>query len=168
MQLIMRATSGLVAALGMVGLAACDAPATTPAPSPKAVEAAPPATKGATISNARLVLAPVRGNPAALYFDLSYAGSPAVTLDDVDVEGAGMAMIHQMIDKGGAMSMGDAGIITLKDGDSISFAPGGLHVMVMEPAESWQPGGTAKVTLMFSGGMTAAVEVPVRAAGDER
>ena len=165
MQLMMRTASGLAAAFGMIGLAACDAPSTAPDTAQTAPAAA---TAGATVSNARLVLAPVRGNPAALYFDLSYAGSPAVTLDDVDVEGAGMAMIHQMVDKGGTMSMGDAGIITLKDGDSMSFAPGGMHVMVMEPAATLQPGGTAKVTLMFSGGMTAAIDVPVRAAGDER
>jgi copper(I)-binding protein len=66
------------------------------------------------------------------------------------------------------MSMSDAGTITLKDGENVSFAPGGLHVMVMEPSEGWKPGGIAKVTLVFSGGMTATVDVPVRAAGDER
>ena len=162
MQMMMRAASGIVAALALAGLAACDAQA------PEASETSSPASAGASVSNARLVLAPVSGNPAALYFDLSYSGTPAVTLDDVDVEGAGMAMIHQMASKDGVMSMTDSGPITLKDGDRVSFAPGAMHVMVMEPSDAWKSGGTAKVTLMFSGGMTATVDVPVRAAGDER
>jgi hypothetical protein len=159
------APAGLAAAL-LVSLAACAPdPATTPeeAPTNAAATAA-----GLTVSNARLVLAAVRGNPAAVYFDLSYSGAPAVTLTGVTVEGAGMTMIHDYAEKDGKAQMTMAGPVALAEGTPVSFAPGGLHVMAMEPAETLKAGGTAKVTLTLSDGTTATIDAPVRAAGDAR
>jgi periplasmic copper chaperone A len=121
-----------------------------------------------TVSNARVVLPPVAGNPAAVYFDLSYEGAPGVTLDSVDVEGAGMTMIHDYAENAGKMQMVMADALPLEEGAPISFAPGGLHVMAMDPSEELKAGGTAKVTLILSNGITATIDAPVRAAGDER
>lgn len=126
------------------------------------------AAAGLTVADARVVLAPVGGNPAAVYFDLTYNGSPGVTLTGVDVEGAGMTMIHDYGESAGKMQMIMADSVPLADGASVRFAPGGLHVMAMDPGSDLKPGGTAKVTLSLSDGTTKVVEAPVRAAGDER
>lgn len=162
----------LLATASLPGLGACSQDTTEPAQETATAPAAAtdrvtPAA-GLTISNARIVLAAVQGNPAAVYFDLSYAGSAPVTLDDVEVDGAGMAMIHKMSETNGVMSMTDAGVITLAEGQQISFAPGGLHVMAMEPTAALKAGGTAKVTLTLSDGTTVTIDAPVRAAGEER
>ncbi|MFO6447308.1 copper chaperone PCu(A)C [Erythrobacter sp. NE805] len=123
---------------------------------------------GLTVSNARVVLAPVAGNPAAVYFDLSYTGAPGVSLTGVEVAGAGMTMMHDYAEEAGKMMMVMTDEVPLSEGTPVSFAPGGLHVMVMQPSEALAPGSTAKITLTLSNGTTATVEAPVRAAGDER
>jgi copper(I)-binding protein len=153
-----------VAAALLASLGACSNEAAAPAED----TATAPASAGLTVSNARIVLPPVSGNPAAVYFDLSYTGAPGVTLDDVDVEGAGMTMIHDYAETAGKMKMVMADAVPLAEGAPVSFAPGGLHVMAMDPTDALKAGGTAKVTLTLSNGTTATIDAPVRAAGDER
>lgn len=152
-----------LAVLALPGLAACAPEAGEPTG-----ETATPAANGLSVSNARVVLPPVAGNPAAVYFDLAYTGAAGVTLEDVAVEGAGMTMIHDYAETAGKMEMTMAGPVTLAEGAPVSFAPGGLHVMAMEPTDALKAGGTAKVTLTLSDGSTTTVDAPVRAAGDER
>ena len=123
---------------------------------------------GLTVSNARVVLAPVAGNPAAVYFDLAYKGAPRVSLTEVEVEGAGMTMMHDYAESAGQMRMTMADAVPLAEGAAVTFAPGGLHVMAMDPAADLKPGGTAKVTLILSDGSKVIVQAPVRAAGEER
>lgn len=124
--------------------------------------------KDVTVSNPRIVLAPVAGRPAAVYFDLSYTGTPGVTLVNIAVEGAGMTMIHEYAESEGVQKMQMAGPVKLSTDAPVSFAPGGLHGMVMEPGPALTPGGSAFITLNFSDGTSAGVSAPVRAAGDAR
>ncbi|PKP65375.1 MAG: hypothetical protein CVT85_06575 [Alphaproteobacteria bacterium HGW-Alphaproteobacteria-7] len=159
-----RAACTAFAAFCLLGLAACNQ-GDTGAPTDSA---SPVLVKGLSITNPRLVLAPVKGNPAAVYFDLSYAGADGLTLNTVTVEGAGMSMIHQTAEKDGAMTMTEAGPVALTTGAPVSFAPGGLHVMAMQPSDAWQPGGTVNVTLSLSDGTTQSFAANVRAAGEER
>lgn len=164
MTMMKRGAITLIVAASVLTLAACK-PAETAAPADASGAAL---VEGVTITNPRLVLAPVSGNPAAVYFDLSYTGEPGVTLSSVKVEGAGMAMIHQTVEKDGAMRMTDAGSIALSADAPVTFAPGGMHVMAMQPSDAWQSGGTVKVTLTLSDGTTHSFDAPVRAAGEER
>ena len=158
-----RPALALMCAAALAGLSGCAEPAEAPATEEQEAEAA-----GLTVSNARIVLPPVAGNPAAVYFDLSYSGTPGVTLDTVSVEGAGMTMIHDYAEEAGTMRMVMADSVPLSGDGPVSFAPGGLHVMAMEPSEALQAGGTARVTLTLSNGATTVIDAPVRAAGDER
>ncbi|WP_051220802.1 copper chaperone PCu(A)C [Erythrobacter cryptus] len=141
---------------------AASAPAASPAPAPA------DAPQGLAIANPRIVLSPVAGNPAALYFDLSYRGAGSLTLDEVTIEGAGMTMIHQTIEKDGARMMVGADPVQLSDGVRVSFSPGGLHVMAMQPAPDWKPGQSVMVTLRFADGTTHSFAAPLRAAGEAR
>ena len=158
MNTIRQTAMAIVLGVGIPALAACadsaDAPAQT--------------ANGLTVSNARVVLAPVAGNPAAVYFDLAYSGANAVTLDSVTVEGAGMAMIHDYAETAGKMQMTMADAVPLSADAPVMFAPGGLHVMAMEPTAALTAGGTAKVTLRLSDGTTVTIDAPVRAAGEDR
>ena len=108
------------------------------------------------------------GNPAAVYFDLSYTGPAGASLTEVDVEGAGMTMIHDYAETAGKMQMVMTDAVPLSADAPVTFAPGGLHVMAMEPSDTLIAGSTAKVTLTLSDGTTATVDAPVRAAGEER
>lgn len=152
-----------LAAAALPALAACSPEAGSPAK-----EAASTSAAGLTVSNARVVLPPVAGNPAAVYFDLSYTGAPGVSLKAVTVEGAGMTMIHDYAESAGKMQMVMTDTVPLAVNAPVSFAPGGLHVMAMEPSDALKAGGTAKVTLTLSDGTTTTIDAPIRAAGDER
>lgn len=151
------------AAMAMLGLAACGGEAEAPA-----TEAAAGQVPGMTISNARLVLAPVAGNPAAAYFDLDYQGDQGLTIRKADVEGAGMSMMHEYGEWDGKVQMMEALPISLTKGKKVEFEPGALHVMAMEPPAALKPGDKVKVTLTMSGGTTQVFEAEVRAAGEER
>lgn len=154
------AAAGL--AVAVLGLAACGGTAEAPA------EAVAGQVPGMTITNARLVLAPVAGNPAAVYFDIAYEGEQGLTIRKADVEGAGMTMMHQYGEWDGKMQMMEALPITLTKGKKVEFKPGDLHIMAMEPAATLKPGDKVKVTLTMSGGTTQVFEAEVRAAGEER
>lgn len=123
---------------------------------------------GLEITNARVVLGPVEGNPAAVYFDLAYNGDRALTLRRADVDGAKSAMLHQYSEWDGEMQMMEAAPIALTGGTEISFEPGGPHVMAMNPSPELQPGGTTEVTLTVSGGDTITFPAEIRAAGENR
>lgn len=150
-------------AAAMLGLAACGGEAE--APTREAVAGQVP---GMTITNARLVLAPVSGNPAAVYFDLDYQGEQGLSIRKADVEGAGMTMMHDYGEYDSKVQMMEALPVALAKGTKVEFKPGALHVMAMEPPATWKPGDKVKVTLTMSGGTTQVFEAEVRAAGDER
>jgi periplasmic copper chaperone A len=123
---------------------------------------------GLNVTNARLVLNAVKANPAAVYFDLSYTGDKGLTVRKADVEGAGMTMMHDYGEYDYKVQMMEALPVALKKGTEVSFKPGGLHLMAMEPSADWAPGGTVKVTLTMSGGTTHSFDAAIRGAGDER
>ncbi|WP_120715767.1 copper chaperone PCu(A)C [Tsuneonella amylolytica] len=147
-----------------LGLGACGE---TAAPTPEA--GAQAGIPGMTITNPRMVLAPVAGNPAAVYFDLAYDGDRNVALKgEGEVEGTKSAMFHDYGEYDFKVQMMDMLPVPLKNGDRIAFEPGGKHLMAMDPDASLQPGGTAKVTIMVSGGGRQTFDAPIRAAGEDR
>ena len=128
----------------------------------------PEAPEGITVSNARLMLAPVSGNPAAVYFDIANTSGRQVMIRSASVQGAGMAMIHQTATWNLKTDMQEVFQQPVPAGETVSFAPGGLHVMANDLADTAAPGGTAEVTLTFVGGDKISFPAEVRAAGDER
>jgi hypothetical protein len=153
------AAAGLIAS--SLALAACSEPEPV-------VEAAPEGVPGLSVENARLVLAPVNGNPAAVYFDLKYDGDRGLSIRRADVAGAESAQLHAYGEWEGKMQMAEAMPIAITKGTEISFKPGDLHVMAFNLDDSIEPGGTVEVTLTVSGGDKYSFDAEVRAAGDER
>ncbi len=137
----------------------------------EAAEEAPAADAGIpgmSISNARMVLPPVAGNPAAIYFDLDYEGDRHLALNRAEVKGAKSAMFHDYGEYDMKVQMMDMLPMPIKKGDKVSFEPGGKHLMAMEPDPSLKAGGTTEATIIVSGGGKQTFEVPIQAAGDER
>ena len=135
------------------------------APAPVEVEGVYP---GMEITNARLVLAPVAGNPAAVYFDAAYNGERGISISGAEVAGAGSTEVHAMMEYDFKMTMAEAGPIPIRGGESQSFEPGGFHIMAIDLDENIKPGDTVEVTLKISGGKTHKFNAEVRAAGEER
>jgi copper(I)-binding protein len=123
---------------------------------------------GMKISIARMVLAPVKGNPAAVYFDLAYDGDQALALNRAQVKGAKSAMFHDYGEYDFKVQMMEMLPVPLKKGDKLEFKPGGKHLMAMDVSPDLKPGGTTEATVIVSGGAKQTFPVEIRAAGDER
>ena len=90
----------LLAGTGL-GLAACSDSAETPS------EIGPEGIAGLEITNPRMMLPPVAGNPAAVYFDIAYDGERNLALRSADVAGAERAVMHDMMEYDFEMTMGE-------------------------------------------------------------
>ena len=123
---------------------------------------APDAKPGTAISDGRLVLPAVKGNPGAAYFKLENGGSGSIAVAAVSIAGAGKAEIHQTI--GGAMSAVDQMLID--PGTTLSFKPGELHVMVFELDPGLVSGGSAEMTVTFADGDKISAPLKVQSAGE--
>ena len=146
-----------------LGLAACGA-----ASDDAAAAADADTIPGIEVTNARLMLPPVEGNPAAIYFDLANNGERNIAFRNAEVEKAGRAEIHDMMEYNFEMTMGEAPPIMVETGSMVAFEPGGKHVMAFELAEGFKEGDTTKVTLIAAGNKRHSFEATAQAAGDDR
>jgi copper(I)-binding protein len=131
-----------------------------------AAEASPDAKPGAVISDGRLVLPAVKGNPGAAYFTLANNGNKPVKVSVVDVAGAGMAMLHETMAMDGHSSMGEIKEPEIKPGEAVKFAPGAKHVMVSDLPSGLAPGSTVEMTITFADGDKISTPLSVRGPGD--
>ncbi|WP_343042185.1 copper chaperone PCu(A)C [Pontixanthobacter rizhaonensis] len=156
-----RFLASLALGISTVTLAACGQ-------SSEEVVEAPEGIEGLTVENVRMVLAPVEGNPAAVYLDLKYEGDRAVSLSRVAVEGAESAMMHEYGEYDFKVQMMEMLPVPLTKGTEVSFKPGDKHIMAMGVSPELKPGGTTEVTLIVSGGDKQSVPAKIIAAGGER
>jgi len=102
------------------------------------------------------------GLPSGGYFTLHNDGTAALSLTGASSPACGMLMLHKSENTGGTSSMADVTSLDIPAGKSLSFAPGGYHLMCMQPGAAMKPGGTVKVTFTFAGGTTLDADFAVR------
>ncbi|UIP05789.1 copper chaperone PCu(A)C [Erythrobacter sp. SDW2] len=124
--------------------------------------------EGLTVAKAHLMMPAVAGNPAGLFFDVSYSGTDELTLESADIAQSQATTIHDVVEKDGMTQMVALGPLLIKAGDAVSFAPGGKHVMAMKLDEAVAPGSKVDVTLTFAGGKTAKFTADVMPAGETK
>ena len=146
--------SAAALALAALGPTACGE-------TPEQAEAAPAATEGIAVTNARLMLPAVAGNPGALYFDVANTGAENRVIRAVKIVGAGSAEMH-------TKDMQQVLQVAVPPGGSTKFEPGEHHVMAMNLGDTVTAGSKADVTVTFVGGTKVEFPANVRAAGDER
>ena len=76
--------------------------------------------------------------------------------------GFGSVMIHRTIVKDGMASMAHAPQIELKPNASLIFAPGGYHLMLMNPKRTLRAGDSVVINLEFRGGLVLPAAFEVR------
>jgi len=159
----MRTGIWMAAALGIATatLAGCGE-------TPEQVDNSPEAPDGISVTNARLMLPAVKGNPAAIYFDVKNDSGENRMIRAASVAGAESAVIHQMGTWNNALSMDEIFQVDVPSKGELKFEPAGLHVMANNLADTVAAGGTAEVTLTFVGGDKVSFPAEVRAAGDDR
>ncbi len=117
----------------------------------------------------RLAAAP--GRPAGGYFTLR-GGATDRTLTGVTTAGAGRVELHETMKMGGghaghgAMTMKPVGQIAVPAGGTVSFAPGGKHLMLYDVKAGVKAGDTMKLDFAFADGKAKTVNAKVIAAGD--
>jgi len=116
---------------------------------------------GATVSDPWLRYLP-GGVPSAGYFKLTNAGDKPLTLVGAECGDFGKVMMHRTIERGGISTMRPVHEISLQPGKSVSFAPGGYHLMLIRPRHPLRPGGRLPVRLRFADGSTLTAEFLVK------
>ena len=150
--------AGAALVLATFGLASCgDETAPAETVDPRTME-------GITITEARMVLPAVSGNPAAVYFTATNDSDKEAGIRTVDVGGAKSAMLHNTTDG----EMVDVMVAQVPAGGELKFEPGAYHVMAMDLDPTLAAGGTTDVTLHYSNGKKSTFPAEIRAAGDER
>lgn len=112
--------------------------------------AAAPAPDASVRDSWMRLLLPSR--PAAGYFELDNHGASTLTLTGAASPGCGSLMLHRSVHNGGTERMDAISQVAVPAHGTIRFAPGGYHLMCVQPAQGLHPGGTMPVTLTFAGG----------------
>lgn len=102
--------------------------------------------------------------PAGGYFTLHNAMTKTITLNGASSTGCEMLMLHLSQSMSGMSSMSDVASIDVPPGSTLKFAPGGYHLMCMNPAPAIKPGAKVTVVLGFADGTKIPVLFAVRAA----
>ncbi|WP_375264237.1 copper chaperone PCu(A)C [Palleronia sp.] len=100
--------------------------------------------------------------PGAAYMTIRNTGDEAVILTGLSTELALMPDIHRSTtNEQGVTSMSPADDIEIPGGGAVVLEPGGLHAMLMQLQRPMKEGGSFDLTLEFSDGGKAQVEVPI-------
>lgn len=99
--------------------------------------------------------------PAAGYFTLSNGTGHPVVLTGAASSDCGQLMLHRSMEKNGMAEMEMVPAITVPAHGSVTFRPGGYHLMCMSPSAAIQPGRHMPVSLRFKDGESLSVDFPV-------
>lgn len=86
------------------------------------------------------------------YLTISNHDGGVAKLTKATIEGLGRVEIHEHKHVNGMMKMQQVKAVTIKGHESLSFEPGGYHLMVFDPQEPLKVGQERKLTLYFSDG----------------
>ena len=118
------------------------------------------------VEDAWVRLPAVPGRPGAAYFTLA-AGGDAITLTSVRTPAAARAELHESMTGGhGTATMTALPRVAVPANGTVTFAPGGRHVMLFDMDPALKAGDQAALTLELAGGRTLEVTAAVRGAGD--
>jgi len=135
----MRTIVPIVAALlGPAALSACGGSEPTPP--------APPAGPAASVR-----LPAVPGRPAAGYFELRVEGDRGALLSVTSPQ-AGRIELHETMTHGNMTSMRPIDRLPVRDGETLSFRPGGRHLMLFDIDRRVAAGGGIDLVLHFERG----------------
>jgi copper(I)-binding protein len=104
------------------------------------------------ISEARIKNLPPTVPVRAGYMTIHNPEPGAVTIISVRSEAFASVEIHQSLMKDGMMHMEPVGELRIDAGASLQLAPGGFHLMMMQPVEPTHPGDEIEVFLQLDNG----------------
>jgi len=103
--------------------------------------------------------------PSGGYFSVMNMSDKPVDLTGVQTSAFGMAMLHQTQSNGSTSKMVMVEKATVPANGTLSFAPGGYHVMLEKPRQPLKVGTSIPLTFSFSDGETVTGDCAVKSAG---
>ena len=100
--------------------------------------------------------------PSGGYFTLHNGGDKPVTLMGAQSPACGHLMLPKSMNHGGMGMMEHVDSVKVEAGDTLTFAPGGYHLMCMDSKPILKAGARVPVTLQFAGGETVTADFAVR------
>jgi len=116
------------------------------------------AAQDIAIQKAFVPLAPPGAMSHAAYLDLTNTSAQTRSLIGVSAQGYGMAHLHESKHQGGVAVMSMVHQLDIAPGQTVSFRPGSLHIMLLHPDGPKAKGDTVVLTLHFSNGDNATAE----------
>lgn len=103
--------------------------------------------------------------PAGGYFTVKNSTGRARELTGASSPAYGHVMLHHSTQSGGQSHMVMVDSVTVPAHGTLSFAPGGYHLMLMQPKGGLKVGGSVTIMLHFKNGTTLTVPFKLQAAG---
>lgn len=100
--------------------------------------------------------------PAGGYFVLHNSARQPAVLVSAASAAFGHVMMHRTTEEAGVSRMLHVDSVDVPAGGKVSFAPGGYHLMLMQPTRKLAPGERIPVMLEFLGGRQVTAEFQVR------
>lgn len=109
---------------------------------------------------------PKGADTGAAYMTVTNTGTKSERLSCVSSEAAAKCQIHQMSMSNGVMKMRPVeGGLEIKPGETVTFKPGGYHLMLVNLKAPLVQGKTVEARLKVEAGATAQVEFPIAGIG---
>jgi hypothetical protein len=118
---------------------------------------------GVTVEDAWARTSSMNAENGAVYMLLTSATDDAVVSASVDMDVAMAAEVHETtMAEDGSMGMQMVMSVALPAGQTVTFEPGGYHIMLMGLVEPLAAGDIITVTLTLESGSTVTVDAEVR------
>ncbi|MGR9090429.1 MAG: copper chaperone PCu(A)C [Gammaproteobacteria bacterium] len=104
---------------------------------------------------------PPVANVAAGYVTLENTGDEPLAIKHIESECCGSVMMHDTISDGDRVRMSHLGSLRLEVGETVQFAPGGKHLMLMAPQRPLRHGDSVRLDFVCTDGGTARIEFDV-------
>ncbi|MFZ2236379.1 MAG: copper chaperone PCu(A)C [Dokdonella sp.] len=119
------------------------------------------------IRDAWIRSAPPSAMMLAGYATLHNAGDAPITVSAVKAEGFDETSLHETVMVGDVSQMRAIGDLVIAPGASVAFAPGGKHIMLMQPTKSPKPGDHVAITFSFADGGKQSADFVIRDAAPD-
>lgn len=106
--------------------------------------------------------APPGASMLAGYATLHNAGDHALTIRKATAAGFADTSLHESVLVGDVSRMQALGDVTIAAGASVTFQPGGKHIMLVDPASSPRPGDTVDIRFDLADGSSQSATFTVR------
>jgi copper(I)-binding protein len=144
-----------------LALAALLAACAPDSPAPPAAPEAAPAPDAPAVSSAWVRQVPPAARMTAGYLVLSNPGPEPLVVVGAESPLFAAVEIHGTLMEDGMARMRQQDSVTVAPGESVSFEPGGLHLMLMQPVAAIPTEGQVDLSLLLEDGKRIDFSAPV-------